>query len=60
MKVYIVMIDFNDRRDSEVFGVYTQYRHAMQAKEQANKTLSEIEYDYEQKTRIVGPISVIE
>lgn len=28
MKVYIVLIDYRDGRDSKVYGVYRQYRHA--------------------------------
>ena len=33
MKVYVVLVDYKDGRDSKVYGVYKNYRHAFQEKE---------------------------
>ena len=30
MKVYVVLVDYRDGRDSLVYGLYKQYRHAYQ------------------------------
>lgn len=30
MKIYVVLVDYRDGRDSKVYGVYKQYRHAYQ------------------------------
>ena len=30
MKVYVILVDYRDGRDSLVYGVYKQYRHAYQ------------------------------
>jgi len=30
MKVYAVVVDFQDKRDSVIHGIYKQYRHAYQ------------------------------
>jgi hypothetical protein len=30
MKVYIVLVDYMSGRDTKVYGVYKQYRHAFQ------------------------------
>lgn len=33
MKVYVVVVDFYDKQDSAVHGIYKQYRHAYQAEQ---------------------------
>lgn len=33
MKVYVVLIDYKDGRDSKVYGIYKNYRHAYQERE---------------------------
>ena len=30
MKVYVVLVDYKSGRDTKVYGVYKQYRHARQ------------------------------
>ena len=30
MKVYVVLVDYKSGRDTKVYGVYKQYRHAFQ------------------------------
>lgn len=30
MKVYVVLVDYKNGRDTKVYGVYKQYRHARQ------------------------------
>lgn len=30
MKIYIVLIDYKDGRNTKVYGTYKQYRHAFQ------------------------------
>lgn len=30
MKVYVVLVDYMSGRDTKVYGVYKQYRHAFQ------------------------------
>lgn len=30
MKIYVVLVDYRDGRDSIVYGLYKQYRHAYQ------------------------------
>lgn len=30
MKIYVVLVDYRDGRDSKVYGAYKQYRHAYQ------------------------------
>lgn len=30
MKIYVVLVDYYDGRDSLVYGLYKQYRHAYQ------------------------------
>ena len=33
MKVYVVLVDYRSGRNTKVYGVYKQYRHASQEKE---------------------------
>lgn len=33
MKVYVILIDYKDGRDSKVYGIYKNYRHAYQERE---------------------------
>lgn len=33
MKVYVILIDYKDGRDSKVYGIYKNYRHAFQERE---------------------------
>jgi len=30
MKVYVILVDYSNGRDTKVYGVYKQYRHARQ------------------------------
>lgn len=33
MKVYVVLVDYKSGRNTKVYGVYKQYRHALQEKQ---------------------------
>ena len=59
MKVYVVVVDYRDGRDSQVYGVYKQYRHAYQ-EEQHVLSLGKDFFNSEIKVRIVGPQEVSE
>ena len=54
MKVYVVLVDYKDGRDTKVYGVYKQYRHAFQ-EEQRLLNIGETLWGGNQiKVRIVG------
>lgn len=54
MKVYVVLVDYRSGRDTKVYGVYKQYRHAYQ-EEQRLLDISKTLWDGDQiKVRIVN------
>ena len=59
MKVYVVVVDYRDGRDSQVYGVYKQYRHAYQ-EEQRLLEVSQNVFNSEIKVRILGPQEITE
>ena len=53
MKVYVVLVDYRSGRDTKVYGVYKQYRHAYQ-EEQRLLNIAETLWGGDQiKVRIV-------
>lgn len=59
MKVYVVVVDYRDGRDSQVYGVYKQYRYAYQ-EEQRLLEVGRNVFNSEIKVRILGPQEVSE
>lgn len=54
MKVYVVLVDYKNGRDTKVYGIYKQYRHAFQ-EEQRLLDISETLWGGDQiKVRIVN------
>lgn len=53
MKVYVVLVDYRSGRETKVFGVYKQYRHARQEKEKLLDIDKTLWYDDQINVRIV-------
>lgn len=52
MKVYAVVVDFQDERDSVIHGIYRQYRHAYQEEQQILEYARDL-FNTEVKVRII-------